>query len=218
MHADDPGLTLAQYSALSITSCHFFHGAHNGHTTARPSGRGMVCLLWVQSLNVFTLLLEHMVMDEMYAISRYIGPPYLGSRLKPDYNVFTALRSLILSSMLSLQSRYHYSKWRTRNCKILRNFGSSNVAYHSSSTSIHYSDVIMGAMASQITSLTSVYSTVYSGVDRRKHQSSASLDLVRGIHQWPVNLPAQMASNAENVSIWWRHHAPSRVPLPFFIR
>ena len=50
----------------------------------------------------------------------------------------------------------------------------------------------MGAMASQITSLTIVYSTVYSDADQRKPQSSASL--------------AQMASNAENVSIWWRHH------------
>ena len=41
----------------------------------------------------------------------------------------------------------------------------------------HHTDVIMGAMASQITSLTIVYSTVYSGTDERKHQSSASLAL-----------------------------------------
>ena len=53
----------------------------------------------------------------------------------------------------------------------------------------HYSDVIVGAMASQITSLTIVYSTVYSGADQRKHQSSASLASVRGIHRWPVNSP-----------------------------
>ena len=45
----------------------------------------------------------------------------------------------------------------------------------------------MGAMASQITSLMIVYSTVYSGADQRKHQSSASLAFVRGIHRWPVN-------------------------------
>ena len=53
----------------------------------------------------------------------------------------------------------------------------------------HYNDVIMGPMASQITSLTIVYSTVYSGVDHRKHQSSAPLAFVRGIHGWPVNSP-----------------------------
>ena len=53
----------------------------------------------------------------------------------------------------------------------------------------HFSDVIMGMMASQITSLRIVYSSVYSGADQRKHQSSASLAFVRGIHLWPVNSP-----------------------------
>ena len=47
----------------------------------------------------------------------------------------------------------------------------------------------MGTMASQITSLTIVYSTVYSGADETKHQSSASLAFVRGIHRSPVNSP-----------------------------
>ena len=45
----------------------------------------------------------------------------------------------------------------------------------------HYNDVTMGAMAAI------VYSTVYSGADQRKHQSSVSLAFVRGIHRWPVN-------------------------------
>ena len=53
----------------------------------------------------------------------------------------------------------------------------------------HYNDVIMRVMASQITSLMIVYSTVYSGADQRKHQSSTSLVFVRGIHQWPVYSP-----------------------------
>ena len=47
----------------------------------------------------------------------------------------------------------------------------------------------MGAIASQITSLTIVYSIVYSDADQRKHQSSASLAFVRGIHRGPVNSP-----------------------------
>ena len=47
----------------------------------------------------------------------------------------------------------------------------------------------MGAMASQITSLPIVYSTVYSDADQRKHQSSATLAFVWGIHRWPVNSP-----------------------------
>ena len=53
----------------------------------------------------------------------------------------------------------------------------------------HYDDVIMTTLASQITSLTVVYSIVYSAVDQRKHQSSASLAFVRGIHRRPVNSP-----------------------------
>ena len=59
----------------------------------------------------------------------------------------------------------------------------------------------MGAMASQITSLTIVYSTVYSGADQRKHQSSASLAFVV-----TCEFLTQMASSTENVSIWWRRH------------
>ena len=54
---------------------------------------------------------------------------------------------------------------------------------------VHYNDVIMGAMASQITSLIIVYSTVYSGAYQRKNQRSTSLAFVQGIHRWPVNSP-----------------------------
>ena len=53
----------------------------------------------------------------------------------------------------------------------------------------HDNDVIMVAIASQITSLTIVYSVVYSNADHRKHQSSSSLAFVRGIHREPVNSP-----------------------------
>ena len=54
---------------------------------------------------------------------------------------------------------------------------------------LHYDDVIMGAIVSQITSLAIVYSTVYSGTDQSKHQSSASLAFMRGIHRGLVNSP-----------------------------
>ena len=52
---------------------------------------------------------------------------------------------------------------------------------------IHYSDIMMVAMASQITSVTIGYSTVYSGANQRKHRSFASLAFVQGIHRSPVN-------------------------------
>ena len=54
---------------------------------------------------------------------------------------------------------------------------------------LHYDDVRIGAIASQITSLTIVYSIVYSDVDQRKHQSSVSLAFVHGIQRGPVNSP-----------------------------
>ena len=63
----------------------------------------------------------------------------------------------------------------------------------------------MGAIASQITSLTTVYSTIYSGADQRKHQSSSSLAF-DGKSQVTGEFPAQMAGILETVSICWRHH------------
>ena len=56
----------------------------------------------------------------------------------------------------------------------------------------------MGAMVSQITSLSSVYSTVYSGADQKNSPGTGEF-------------LAQMASNAENVSIWWRHHVLAHI-------
>ena len=53
----------------------------------------------------------------------------------------------------------------------------------------HYNDVIMSAVASQITSVPIVWSTVCSGADHRKHQGSASLAFLWVIHWWPVNFP-----------------------------
>ena len=54
---------------------------------------------------------------------------------------------------------------------------------------LHYNDVIMSMMASQISGFSIVCSTVSSGLDQRTHQSPASLAFVRGIHRWPVNSP-----------------------------
>ena len=55
----------------------------------------------------------------------------------------------------------------------------------------------MGAMASQITGVTIIYSTVYSDTDQSKHQNSVSLAFVRGNSPVTSEFPAQMASNAE---------------------
>ena len=47
----------------------------------------------------------------------------------------------------------------------------------------------MGAMASQITNLTIITQPFIQGAFQRKHESSASLAFLRGIHRWPVNSP-----------------------------
>ena len=68
---------------------------------------------------------------------------------------------------------------------------------------IYYNDVIMSVMASQIISLSW---TVYSGADQRKHQSSAWLAFVWGIHRGPVNYPHKWPVTRKIISVWWRHH------------
>ena len=85
---------------------------------------------------------------------------------------------------------YIYINWIQTPCLTLRNVNRFQLFYDMCvSQSSHYNDGIMGVMASQITSLTIVYWTVYSGVDQRKHQSSASLAFEREIHRWPVHSP-----------------------------
>ena len=66
----------------------------------------------------------------------------------------------------------------------------------------HYSGVVMSVIC------VIVYSSVYSGADQRKHQSSASLPFVREI---TGEFPAQWTSNVENVSISWRHHVSGSI-------
>ena len=64
----------------------------------------------------------------------------------------------------------------------------STLSGYMTSYGTHYNDVIMSAMASQITGLTIVYPSVYSQI-QRNYQIPASLAFVRGIHRWPVNFP-----------------------------
>ena len=70
----------------------------------------------------------------------------------------------------------------------------------------------MSPMASQMTGVPIVYSTVCSGANQRKHQNSSPLAFLRGIHRSPVNSP-QRDSNAENVFLWWSHHVNMTVNL-----
>ena len=70
----------------------------------------------------------------------------------------------------------------------------------------HYGDVIMSMIASQITSLTIVYSTVFFRHRSKKTSKLRFTGPCAGNSPGTGEFPAQMTSNAENVSIWWRHH------------
>ena len=78
---------------------------------------------------------------------------------------------------------FHHLQQLLCHTDILISFASVTASIFKRVSWHHYCDVIMGTMASQITSLTIVYSTVYSDADQRKHQSAASLAFMRGIHR-----------------------------------
>ena len=79
------------------------------------------------------------------------------------------------------------------------------------SLSSHHSDVPMGSMGSQITSLTIVYllSRLF-GRSSKKTSKLRVTGLCAGNSPGTGEFPAQKASNAENVSIWWRNHGSER--------
>ena len=113
---------------------------------------------------------------------------YMILHIRPPWNTHHAVHGLFLSDntvMNACKSRRFTIIIRTPPSSIIsatkhKTCGSS-VWSHILPLKIishHYNDVIMGTIASQITSLTVVYSTVYSDADQRKHQSSASLAFV----------------------------------------
>ena len=115
-----------------------------------------------------------------------------------SFSCFSVNEEITKNTKKVCLSTYHNKTAMWELCtKLLKCVIFDTLAYVTNSplTSEHDNDVIMGPIASQITSLTIVYSTVYSDADQSKHQRTGEV-------------PAQMASNAENVSIWWRHHGP----------
>ena len=101
-----------------------------------------------------------------------------GGRASAEFNEKNSKHGSYVSEICALVTLYQQTI-----------YGAVGLEYGIVSHSSHYNDVIMSTMVSQITSLTIVYSTVYLGADQRKHQSSSSLAIERGIHRWPVNSP-----------------------------
>ena len=134
--------------------------------------------------------------------SRKVSKPRdLYLELSNRYEIWQALRQQCCRCACQISKRYDNLKYKSRGFETLRDVtkrrlfgywdggpGATHATSHQQQPSLQWRHD-MGAMASQITSLTIVYSAVYSGADQRKHQSSASLTFVRGIHRWPVNSP-----------------------------
>ena len=96
--------------------------------------------------------------------------------------------SIVFYHLKAISAHFRLSYWKTlTRLSNLWPFGKSVSVQRLLSS--HYDDVIMTMLASQITSLPVVCSIVYSDVNQRKHQSSASLAFVREIHRGPVNFP-----------------------------
>ena len=70
----------------------------------------------------------------------------------------------------------------------------------------HYGDVIIGTMAYQIASLTIVFTQPFIRVQIKENIKFRVTGLCAEYSPGTGEFPAEMASNAENVSIWWRHH------------
>ena len=115
------------------------------------------------------------------------------------YIVYTAHVCIVMKAICSLFNEMHFT------C-IIYVLLLHVCMYTCRYSKYHYSYVIMGAMTSQITSLTIVYSTVYSGTDKKKISKFRVTGLCARNSNVTGEFPVEMTSNAENVSIWWRHH------------
>ena len=109
------------------------------------------------------------------------------------------LDSYIQTTKKSFHVCLTYSMPDTTSFHVELILGRINIYLHFLSFS-HYSNDIMSAMASKITSLTIVYSTFYSGADKK---NAPSLAFVRGIHQWPVNSPHEWPVTRKMFRYWY---------------
>ena len=114
---------------------------------------------------------------------------------------------ICIKSLKSLLLDYSRSTWRSSKWKYIFD------------TNTNYSDVIVSAMPSRITGVSVVCSTPFVKAQMKEHIKAPRHWPLRGESRWPLGSP-QKVSNAQNVSIWWRHHAclispiwPAYIPL-----
>ena len=144
----------------------------------------------VDKFQVLQCMFSHQIKFCTISVSPDKKKPCLLSYSPHSYSILQAC-FLCIKSKLSWKLRtIHFEKLASR---IKTSFGSSEGITNMHILPVvlcftpHNCDAIMATMASQITSLAIVNSTVHSSADQRKHQGSTSLAFVRGIHRWPVN-------------------------------
>ena len=170
----------------------FWHRLTAKHTSKHRT----MCKKWSQTVTLCVNFMPNKIINQTVKLPLYIIQAPCAIVI---YTVFGFICRMCLIKLpmymcgtvitLSIFSLWKFSQW-TRHTSPVR-YGVSFVNKNSDSCSApvtleqykHYTDVIMTTMAPQITSLAVVYSIVYSGGDQRKHQSSASLAFVRGIHR-----------------------------------
>ena len=142
-------------------------------------------------------------------------------------NVFISVSNIPLPTWLDQKQRIHiifqYIKSLPNagiNLILIISVGTVDLSpthWHRSYKIGYYNDVIMGAITSQITNLTIVYSTVYLDADKKKTSKLRVAGICAGNSPGTGEFPAQMVSSAEFFSIWWRHHVLKRVWLGPYI-
>ena len=139
------------------------------------------CLL--QWLWLFLLCIACKLHKDLFRDRKAISPSSIGLRCSAE------MRSDIVMAHIFIANHSIFCSYKGWQVKQFLTKISWYSEWYPCIAPADYNDVIMGAMASQITSVSSVNSTVCSGIDQIKHQSTASLAFVWGIHRWPVNSP-----------------------------
>ena len=167
------------------------------------------------SCSLLTTRKMHQTLNMTSQIAKFMGPiwgppgscwPQTGPISAPWTGMYTHISSNHSNQVTSRVSINLCKAISQQLFTVLNHFIGTDF-FHDATDQSHYNDVTMSAMASQITSVSIICSNVCSDADQRKHQSSASLALCAGNSPVTGEFPAQRASyNAENVSVWWRHH------------
>ena len=173
----------------------------NKVTDPLGGGRLLTCKIFRTNITIIVALASYS-RTTVCILVRHLGEAFL-ERIQISIN-----RAMYdnINTNLSRATRFREISW------VILNDTSTEFQRSSTESAFrHYSDVIMSAMVSQIIGVSMVCSTVCSGADQ--HQSAGVTGLCEGNSPVTGEFPSQRASNAEKLSIWWRHHGELHLTL-----